>query len=125
MRITKGQLKKIIREEKKNVLKEQADISHQATLLSALDQGISAVESVEKELYGLVDPGLGMHSQGTPLGDELGKQLAAAVLELNQAFEAVESYFNSQDESQPTKLPHHGVTATDSEGRVMHAKGGN
>jgi|ETNmetMinimDraft_30_1059905.scaffolds.fasta_scaffold170888_2 hypothetical protein len=92
MKITKTGLRTLIKEERTKLLSE----AEQHVLLSAWDQAIGNVEAVEKELYGLVDPGLGMHSQGTPLGDELGKQLAAAVLELNQAFEALELHFDDE-----------------------------
>jgi hypothetical protein len=95
-KISGRRLRRIITEEKAKLLKEESPASRQANLLSAIDQGIGKVEEVEKELYGLVDPGLGPHSQGMPLGDELGKQLAAAIVDLNSAFDAVELYFDDE-----------------------------
>ena len=62
MKITKKQLRQIIKEEKAKLVNEAPDVD----LLSALDRAISRVEAVEKEVYGLVDPG---EAPGTePLG---------------------------------------------------------
>jgi hypothetical protein len=95
MKITKRQLRRIIKEEKKNILNE----AEQHVLLSAWDQAIGKVEAVEKELYGLEDP----HSIGemTPFGDVLGKQLAAAITELNQAYGALELHFDDESGRNP------------------------
>ena len=104
MKVTKRQLRQIIKEEKTKVLCE----AEQHVLLSAWDQAIGKVEAVEKELYGLVDPGSGdlfrhamddtlRHSAGDlPAGDMLGKQLAAAIVELNQAYKALELHFDDE-----------------------------
>ena len=94
MKITKKKLRRIISEERVKLLKEQSPASRQANLLSAIDQGIGKVEAVEKELYGLVDPAA--RPGEPPFGDELGKQLAAAIVDLNNAFEAVELYFDDE-----------------------------
>ena len=88
MKITKRQLRRIIKEEKAKHLSEAADVD----LLSALDRAISRVEAVEKEVYGLVDPS---EAPGTePLGDDLGGSLAIALQELNQAYKDLEVYFD-------------------------------
>ena len=90
MKITKRQLKRIIKEEKAKMLNESMDV----VLLSAFDQAISRVEAVEKEVYGLVDPG---EPPGTePLGDDLGGSLAIAIQELNQAYKALELHFDDE-----------------------------
>ena len=74
MKISKSQLRQIIKEEKVKLLTEADEV----VLLSALDQAISRVEAVEKEVYGLVDPG---EPPGTePMGDDLGGTLAIAIL---------------------------------------------
>jgi hypothetical protein len=95
MKITKRQLKRIIKEEKKNILCEV----EQHVLLSAWDQAIGKVEAVEKELYGLEDP----HNVGEmpPFGDALGMQLAAAVGELDQAYKALELHFDDESGRHP------------------------
>ena len=95
MKITKRQLRRIIKEEKGKVLNEV----DQHVVLSAWDQAISHVEAVEKELYGLEDP----HNIGEvpPFGDALGKQLAAAVTELNQAYKALELHFDDESGRNP------------------------
>ena len=90
MKITKRQLKRIIKEEKAKILNESTDV----VLLSAFDQAISRVEAVEKELYGLVNPD---EPKGTePMGDDLGGSLAIAIQELNQAYKALELHFDDE-----------------------------
>lgn len=90
MKITKTSLRTLIKEERTKLLSE----ADQGVILSAWDQAIGNVEAVEKELYGLTDPGAPPGE--VPFGDELGKQLAAAILELNQAFEALELHFDDE-----------------------------
>ena len=90
MKITKTGLRTLIKEERTKLLSE----ADQTVILSAWDQAIVNVEAVEKELYGLVDPGAAPGE--VPFGDELGKQLEAAVMELNQAFEALELHFDDE-----------------------------
>jgi hypothetical protein len=97
MKITKRQIKRIIKEEKKNILCE----AEQHVLLSAWDQAIGKVEAVEEELYGLVDPdavegGTRMGEPNQTFGDQMAVQLAAAIVELNQAFEALELHFDDE-----------------------------
>ncbi len=88
MKITKRHLRRIIKEEKTRALNEV----EQHVVLSAWDQAIGKVEAVEKELYGLVDPGDPTHV----MGDDLGMDLAAAIVELNQAYEALELHFDDE-----------------------------
>lgn len=90
MNITKRQLRQIIKEEKTKILNE----AEEHIVLSAWDQAIGKVEAVEKELYGLVDPY--NVNETPPFGDALGKQLAAAVMELNQAYKALELHFDDE-----------------------------
>jgi hypothetical protein len=97
MKITKRRLRRIIKEEKKNILCEV----EQHIVLSAWDQAIQSVEAVEEELYGLVDPdavegGTRMGEPTQTFGDKMGAQLAAAIVELNQAFEALEIHFDDE-----------------------------
>jgi len=92
MKITKRQLKRIIKEEKVKVLNE----ADQHIVLSAWDQAIGKVEAVEKELYGLVDPETYTRGTGEQAGDDLGAQLAAAIMELNQAYKALELHFDDE-----------------------------
>ena len=90
MKISKRQLRRIIKEEKAKVLSEADDV----TLLSALDRAISRVEAVEKELYGLVNP---EEPPGIePMGDDLGGSLAIAIQELNQTYKDLELYFDDE-----------------------------
>ena len=95
MKITKQQLRRIIKEEKARLLNEAADVD----LLSALDRAISRVEAVEKEVYGLVDPG---EAPGTePMGDDLGGTLAIALQELNKFYKDLEVYFDDASGRNP------------------------
>ena len=90
MKISKRQLRQIIKEERQKLLTEADEV----VLLSALDQAISRVEEVEKEIYGLVDPS---EPPGTePMGDDLGGTLAIAIQELNQAYKAIELHFDDE-----------------------------
>ena len=90
MKISKRQLRRIIKEEKTKMLNE----AEEHVVLSAWDQAIGKVEAVEKELYGLEDPA--NVGEVPPFGDALGKQLAAAIMELNQAYEALELHFDDE-----------------------------
>tara|TARA_Y100000593_G_C4236852_1_gene300024 strand:+ start:100 stop:402 length:303 start_codon:yes stop_codon:yes gene_type:complete len=90
MKISKSHLRRIIKEEKTKALNEV----EQHVVLSAWDQAIMKVEAVEKELYGLVDPGA--RPGEAPFGDALGEQLAAAITELDQAYEALELHFDDE-----------------------------
>ena len=78
MRISKRQLTRIIKEEKAKMLNEVEE----RVVLSAWDQAITNVEAVERELQRVNDP--------------LGKQLAIALMELNQAYEALELHFDDE-----------------------------
>ena len=95
MKASRRQLRRLIKEEKAKLLNEV----EQHVVLSAWDQAIRKVEAVEKEIYGLEDP----HNVGEipPFGDMLGKQLAAAIVELNQAFEALELHFDDESGRHP------------------------
>ena len=90
MKLTKRQLKQIIKEEKVKLLTEADEVE----LLSALDRAVSRVEAVEKEVYGLVDPG---EPPGTePMGDDLGGTLAIAIQELNKFYKDLELHFDDE-----------------------------
>ena len=78
MRISKRHLTRIIKEEKAKMLNE----IEERVVLSAWDQAITNVEAVERELQRVNDP--------------LGKQLAIALMELNQAYEALELHFDDE-----------------------------
>ena len=94
MRIPKSKLKRIIKEEKQKLLCE----AEQHIILSAWDQAIGAVEAVEQELYGLVEPGGVSVGSARALvaGDKLGEQLATAIVQLNQAFDTLELHFDDE-----------------------------
>ena len=99
MKITKRQLKRIIKEEKTRLCEQQTDVygnpaSGQANLLVALDQAIGKVEAIEKEVWGLADPG--DPYQEPPYGDELGKQLEEVVSELSEVWKAMDLYFDDE-----------------------------
>ena len=95
MKVSRQQLGRLIKEEKARLLNE----AEQHVVLSAWDQAIGKVEAVEKELYGLEDP----HNVGEmpPFGDLMGRQLAAAIVELNQAYKALELHFDDESGRNP------------------------
>jgi len=101
MKITKRQLKRIIKEEKAKLFCEsfspmksratvhtrvalhEADVdsieSLQSELLDKLTEIIKGVAGVEKSIYGLVDP-----DDGTYMGDTYGEELDAYVQDLRE-----------------------------------------
>jgi hypothetical protein len=104
MKITKRQLKKIIKEEKAKLYEQQLDVygdpaSRQANLLVDFDKAIGKVEAIEKEVWGLANPA--DPYQEPPYGDELGKQLEVTVGELTKVWKAIELYFDDESGRNP------------------------
>jgi hypothetical protein len=100
MRITKRQLRRIIKEERRKLLKEapRDRIVQEADLLGDLNSIASSIEEVEKGMYGLVDP-LGEDPGG---GDELAADLNLQIERLNEFYRNLNAYFESMDsENQP------------------------
>ena len=115
MKITKRQLKRIIKEEKANLLKEskapfpmksrvdpafarlikeQSRAKSEGELQGDLAVIIDAIESIAFEMYGLEDPG----NPGAAAGDEMAKGLEMQVERLGTFFDQLEAYFITIDD---------------------------
>ena len=96
MKITKKQLKRIIREERKKIIKEQAPrdrVAVEGELLGELNDILQNIEETANELYGLVDPG----DPGIPAGDQMGDAIALQIERANSLYEKLVAHFESMD----------------------------
>ena len=92
MKITKRQLRRIIKEEKTK-LHEQSRQSKEATLMTDLDSIASAIEDIASGAYGLQDPA--DPAQGA--GDELAQDLEMQVERLSDFYNKMVAHFESMD----------------------------
>ena len=103
MKITKSQLKRIIKEEKQKLLKEasQDRITVEGKLLGNLMALIGDLMTVEKELYGLSD------DEGADMGSVYGEELNGAIDALDAWREKLTIHFESMDpeNNQPEEQP--------------------
>lgn len=120
MKITKRQLRRIIKEEKAKLLSEgpltphemgmaaakmddqrrvkgQSREAKEGRLLGDLASITSAVQEISDGLYGLEDPG----DPGGPAGDEMAQDLEMQIERLNEFFGMLEAHFESMDSSTP------------------------
>ena len=95
MRITKRQLKRIIKEERAKILREapRDRINTEATLLSDLDRIASSIEDIASGMYGLIDPG----DPGISSGDDMAQELEMQIERLNTLHRAMITHFESMD----------------------------
>ena len=93
MRITKRQLRKIIKEEKSRLLSEQSRISREANLLADLNSIATSIEEIARGMYGLVDPG---EPRGNA-GDEMASDLEMQIERMNQVYRQLEAHLESMD----------------------------
>ena len=101
MKITKRQLKRIIKEERAKILKEQARSreSKEGELLGNLAGIIGDLEVIKKELFGLVDP------DGEDMGSVYGEELEATIDELDRWSSALNDHFESMDPGGEGRTP--------------------
>ena len=92
MKITKRQLKRIIKEEKKTLLKEDR-VRKEATMLGTLDSIASSIEELAGGIYGMSGPG----TVSGDAGDEVAQDLEMQVERLNDLYQALVSHFESMD----------------------------
>jgi hypothetical protein len=90
-KITKSKLRKIIKEEKKVLLKESR-VRKEATMLGTLDSIASSIEELANGMYGLVDP-----NGNGDAGDEMAQDLEMQVERLTDLYQAMVSHFESMD----------------------------
>lgn len=105
MKISKKQLTRIIKEEKRK-LQEQSRPSQEGALLADLSMISDRIDKISDEIHGLVEPGeherqktwsYGRQKSAPNAGYELATQLEAQVEELNALFDRLESYFETVD----------------------------
>ncbi len=90
MKITKRQLKRIIKEERARLLREK---SGEGELLADLTSIRNAVEDISAGMYGLVDPD-GYASSG----DEMAQELMLHVERLDVFLAQLKTYFKTVDD---------------------------
>ena len=93
MKITKRQLKRIIKEEKARLLSEQSRIAKEARLLSNLDNIATAIEELARGVYGMSGPG----TVSGDAGDEIAQDLEMQVERLTDLHRAMQAHFESMD----------------------------
>ncbi len=93
MKITKRQLKRIIKEERAKLIREnQSRESKEGELLGKLAGIIGDLKTVKKELFGLVDP------DGEDMGSVYGEELEATIDELDEWMGELNGHFESMDQ---------------------------
>mgnify|MGYP001316695758 CR=1 FL=1 len=92
MKITKRQLKRIIKEEKTK-LHEQTRAQKEVSLLTDLDNIATAIEDLASGMYGLEDPA----DPDMGAGDEMAKDLELQVARLTDLYRALVSHFEQED----------------------------
>ena len=92
MKITKKELRKIIREEARR-MSEASREAKEGALLGDLSMIMTAVQEIAKGMYGLIDPS----EPGDTYGDELAGDLEMQVERLNQVYTQLEAHFQSMD----------------------------
>ena len=92
MKITKRQLRRIIKEEKAK-LHEQSRQAKEGALMADIDSIASTIEEIAAGMYGLVDPG---EPRGAA-GDELARDLEMQVARLNDHYQKMVAHFESMD----------------------------
>ena len=108
MKVSKAQLRRIIREEKSRLLSEQPisgaqadqmaaaqkaanDVNKQAGFMSELDNIASAIEEIAAGMYGMSGPGTVSGDEG----DEMAQDLELQIERLNVFHQQMEDYFNA------------------------------
>ena len=93
MKITKRQLRKIIKEEKTRLLSEQSRITREAHLLADLDSIATAIEELAGGVYGMIAPG----AVSGDAGDEVARDLEMQVERLTTLHRSMQAHFESMD----------------------------
>ena len=93
MKITKRQLRRIIKEERRKLISEQSAASEQGRLLADLSMTMDAISDIASGMYGLVDPG----DTGGVAGDDMANDLELQVARLNAFYTKLELLFQAGD----------------------------
>jgi len=99
MRITKRQLKRIIKEETTRLHSREGLVGGEGELLGELMTIIQDLRTIEKELYGLVEPGpTGGGGGRANMGDVYGEELDAVIEEVENFKEKLNTHFELYDD---------------------------
>ena len=95
MRVTKRQLRRIIKEEKRKLLREapRDRIKIEAGLMEDLDSIATDIEDIASQMYGMGGPG----TVSGDAGDGLAQQLEGQVERLTTFYELMVSHFESMN----------------------------
>ena len=93
MKITKRQLRRIIKEEKKRILSEQTREAKEGALLADLNMVVTSIEEIAAGMYGLVDPG----EPREAAGDDMAADLEMQVERMNDIYRRLEAHLQSMD----------------------------
>ena len=93
MKITKSQLKRIIKEEKQRILSEQSREAKEGALLADFNMVIASIEEIAAGMYGLVNPGEPRESAG----DDMAADLEMQVERMNDIYRKLEAHLESMD----------------------------
>ena len=93
MKITKRQLRRIIKEEKQRILSEQSREAKEGNLLADFNMVVTSIEEIAAGMYGLVDPG----EPREAAGDDMANDLELQVERLNDLYRKLESHVESMD----------------------------
>jgi len=91
VKITKRQLRRIIKEEKAK-LNEQSREVKEAGLMTDLDSIVTSIEQLAAGMYGLVDPG-----GNGDAGDEMAQDLEMQAERLTKFYDSMVAHFESMD----------------------------
>ena len=97
MKITKRQLRRIIKEERTSLLKEDR-IAKEAGLMADLDSIATEIEVIASEVYGMSGPG----TVSGDAGDGLAQQLEGQVERLTTLYDLMVTHFESMDPENQT-----------------------
>jgi hypothetical protein len=99
MKISKRQLRRIIKEETVRQQSREGLVGAEGALLGELMTIISDLMTIEKELYGLVEPGQHRPDPGAPqMGDVYGDELNAVIEEVENFREKLDAHFELYDD---------------------------
>ena len=93
MKITKRQLRRIIKEEKTKLIKERSRASSEGELIADLASIRDAIEEISTGMYGLVDP-----DGYAASGDEMAEELMLHVNRLDAFYNRLNAYFKTVDD---------------------------
>jgi hypothetical protein len=92
MKVSKSQFRKIIKEEKRSLIKED-HIAEEASLMVDLDSIATSIEDIAAEVYGLSGPG----TVSGVAGDDLAQALEMQVERLTAFYDQMVAHFESMD----------------------------